>query len=107
MWRIYGFFRRRWRGIELTGVKSAMALEHELATYERNLATLMEHTGKYVLIHGEDVVDFFAAYEDAIKGGYQRFKLEPFLVKQISATQAVQHITRPVLPYSEKAEAAR
>lgn len=77
-----------------------MALERELKTYNDHVASWTEHNGKYVLIHGDDVVDFFAAYEDAIKAGYQRFKLEPFLVKQINAVETIQHITRHVLPHS-------
>ena len=34
-------------------------------------------TGKAV--HGTDVVEFFSSYEDAIKVGYDKFKLDPFL----------------------------
>jgi hypothetical protein len=79
-----------------------MALEKELATYRNKLTELKEHEGKFVLIHGDEVVDFFAAYEDAIKAGYQKFSLEPFLVKQINAIETVQHVTRHILPYSER-----
>jgi len=77
-----------------------MALEKELATYEANVGQWGDHTGKFVLIRGEEVVDFFAAYEDAIKAGYQKFGLDPFLVKQINAVGAVQYITRHVMPHS-------
>ena len=77
-----------------------MALEKELATYEANVGQWADHTGKFVLIRGEEVVDFFAAYEDAIKAGYQKFGLDPFLVKQINAVGAVQYITRHVMPHS-------
>jgi hypothetical protein len=76
-----------------------MALETELATYREKLAELKEHEGKFVLIHGNRIVDFFAAYEDAIKAGYQQFKLEPFLVKQVNAVERVLHVTRPILPF--------
>jgi hypothetical protein len=76
-----------------------MALETELATYRSKLAELKEHEGKFVLIHGEKIVDFFAAYEDAIKAGYQQFKLEPFLVKQVNAVERVLHVTRRILPF--------
>src|SRR5580704_18090607 len=44
-----------------------MALELELKTYEANLDKWTDHAGKFVLIRGEEIVDFFAAYEDAIK----------------------------------------
>jgi hypothetical protein len=71
-----------------------MALERELETYKNKLPELKAHEGKYVLIHGDDVVDFFSAYEDAIKAGYEEFGLEPFLVKQIHALEKVQFITR-------------
>jgi hypothetical protein len=77
-----------------------MALETELGVYHRNIATLNGHAGKFVLIHGSDIVDYFAAYEDALRAGYQRFKLDPFLVKQIGAVPIVQHITRSVMPSS-------
>jgi hypothetical protein len=77
-----------------------MALEIEMKTYEANLEKWAENTGKFVLIHSEEVVDFFAAYEDALKAGYQKFGLEPFLVKQINALGAAQYITRQIRPYS-------
>lgn len=76
-----------------------MALEKELETYRANLDQLKaEHSGKYVLIHGDDVVDVFSSYEDAIKAGYAQFKLEPFLVKQVQPLETVQFITRLVDP---------
>lgn len=79
-----------------------MALEKELETYRKKLPELKEQEGKFVLIQGETVVDFFAAYEDALKAGYQHFKLEPFLVKQVSSTEAVQYVTRPIMPFSKR-----
>jgi hypothetical protein len=80
-----------------------MALEKELATYNAKLQEWKEHEGKFVLIHGTDVVDFFSAYEDAIKIGYDKFKLEPFLVKQIQTVELVQFISRfvdPAIPHA-------
>ena len=77
-----------------------MALEQELRTYEANVDKWTEQTGKFVLIRGEEVVEFFTAYEDAIQAGYKKFGLEPFLVKQINAVGAAQCITRYVQPYS-------
>jgi len=75
-----------------------MALEQELATYAAKLPELKDQEGKFVLIHGSDVVDFFSSYEDAIKIGYDKFKLEPFLVKQIQTIEQVQFISRSVDP---------
>lgn len=71
-----------------------MALEKELQTYEAKLPELKEHEGKFALIHGEDLVDVFGTYEDALKQGYAKFALGPFLVKQIHATEQVQFISR-------------
>jgi hypothetical protein len=73
-----------------------MALETELATYQKKLPELLAHEGKFVLIHGEDVIDLFSSYEDAIKAGYQKFNLTPFLVKQIQAVERVQFVSRLV-----------
>jgi hypothetical protein len=78
-----------------------MALEKEIATYKAKLPDLKENQGKFVLIHGDEVVDFFVAYEDAIKAGYERFKLEPFLVKQVNVTETVQ-FTRNIVPFSSE-----
>jgi hypothetical protein len=75
-----------------------MALEKEFATYQARLPDLKEHEGKYALIHGEDIADFFSTYEDAIKAGYQRYKLEPFLVKRVLTTEPVLFISRSILP---------
>lgn len=75
-----------------------MALEKELETYKKKLAELTAFEGKFVLIHGYEIVDTFSSYEDAIKEGYARFKLEPFLVKQISSIEQVQFISRFVEP---------
>lgn len=71
-----------------------MALEKELETYTKKLPEWKEHEGKFVLIHGENVEDFFATYEDAIKAGYQKFKLEAFLVKQVHSIEYVHFISR-------------
>ncbi|MGD0567939.1 MAG: hypothetical protein ABSA78_06005 [Candidatus Sulfotelmatobacter sp.] len=75
-----------------------MALEKELATYNEKLPQLKENEGKFVLIHGDQLVDVYTSYEDAIKEGYAKFKLEPFLVKQIHSVEQVQFISRFVDP---------
>lgn len=78
-----------------------MALEKELETYKSKLPEMREHEGKFVLIHGTEVVDYFATYEDALKAGYQRFNLEPFMVRQINAMEQILHVTRHILPYNK------
>lgn len=71
-----------------------MALEREIETYNRKLLELRAHEGKWVLIHGETVEDTFSTYEDAVKAGYQKCGLSPFLVKQIHTIEQAQFITR-------------
>jgi hypothetical protein len=71
-----------------------MALERELQTYKQRLPELLQNEGKFVLIHGDDIVDVYGTYEDALKEGYARFKLEPFLVKQIESIEQIHFISR-------------
>jgi hypothetical protein len=71
-----------------------MALETELATYKAKLEELKAQAGKFVLIHGADVVDVFGAYEDALKAGYAQFGLQPFLVKRIDAVDHAHFVSR-------------
>jgi hypothetical protein len=76
-----------------------MALEKELETYKKNLSDLIsQHAGKFVLIYGDKVVDTFSTYEDAIKSGYQQFKAEPFLVKQVHKVEPVFFVSRNIDP---------
>jgi hypothetical protein len=72
-----------------------MALERELATYKQKLPELKGQEGKFVLIHGDTLVDTFTSYDDAMKEGYAKFGVnDPFLVKQIHAIEQVQFISR-------------
>jgi hypothetical protein len=71
-----------------------MPLEKELETYGAKLPELKDAEGKYVLIHGEELAGVFNSYEDAINQGYQRFGLDPFLVKQVHAIEQAQFISR-------------
>lgn len=71
-----------------------MALEKELVTYKSKPSELQGSEGKFVLIHGDELVDTFTSYEDAIKEGYNRFKLQSFLVKQVQAVEQIQFISR-------------
>lgn len=75
-----------------------MALEKELATYQEKLPELKKDEGKYVLIHGDRIVDTFSTYEDALKAGYKEFNLEPFLVKQIQSVEPLYYFSRCVTP---------
>ncbi len=71
-----------------------MALEQEQKTYEQNVESLKGQEGKFVLIHGDQIVGVFDTYADALKAGYEQFKLLPFFVKQIRTVENVQFFTR-------------
>lgn len=71
-----------------------MALETELATYKAKLPELKAQEGRYVLIQGADLIDTFSSYDDALKAGYAKFGLSPFLVKKIEASEHLHFISR-------------
>ncbi len=61
-------------------------LRQELATYYGEKDRLLgEASGKWVLIHGTDVISVFADESDAISEGYRQLGNTPFLVKQVLA----------------------
>lgn len=67
-------------------------LSVELETYHKSVERWSEHVGKYVLISGSDVIGFFSSYSDAIKAGYDRFKLDPFLVRQVRIVEQIHYV---------------
>jgi hypothetical protein len=69
-------------------------IEKELETYREKLPSLVAEEGKFVLIHDGEVAGTFDTYADALAEGYQRFKLEPFLVKQIQQIEQAHFIAR-------------
>jgi hypothetical protein len=71
-----------------------MALEKELQTFDRELPNLLAEEGKFVVISGDQVVGIYVSYEDAIKVGYEKCGLKPFLVKRIQAVEQVQYFSR-------------
>jgi hypothetical protein len=71
-----------------------MALETELTTYKSKLPELKGQEGKFVLIKGKNIINIFSSYDDAIKAGYDKFKLDSFLVKRIYSLEEVLHISR-------------
>jgi len=71
-----------------------MALEKEIETYNRELPGLLAQQGKFVVIHEDKVIGVFVSYEDALKLGYEKCGLNPFLVKKIQAVEQVQFFSR-------------
>ena len=67
-----------------------------MKTYRGRVGGLLEHTGKFVVISGSDVLGIFDSYADALKYGYGKIGLRPFLVKKIEAVETTQRHTRDV-----------
>ncbi len=77
-----------------------MALEKELETYLREKARLLSEgqAGRYVLIHGEEVVGTFDTLDDALEAGYNRFGLdEPFMARQVAESDRPVYFSRNVV----------
>ena len=70
-----------------------MALEKELELYKQKLPELKSEEGKFALIYGEELT-IFDTYDDAIKEGYNRYKLDSFLVQKIESSEQIQFVTR-------------
>lgn len=76
-------------------MSDTVVLSKELETYEAHKGQLVsDSVGKFVVIKGDDVIDTWDTFEDAIKAGYGRFGMEPFLVKHIQGDQQVQFFSR-------------
>jgi hypothetical protein len=69
-------------------------LAKELAKFQELLPTLKGDEGKYALISGDTYLGAFESYADALKIGYEKFGLNPFLVKRIATVEVVGFITR-------------
>ncbi len=75
-----------------------MLLEKESETYKTQLPSLVTEEGKFVLIKGTELVGVYGTYDDALKDGYTKFQLEPFMVKQIHIMEQRQFIWRLIEP---------
>ena len=59
-------------------------LERELATFDKERKHLeREHSGKFVLIHGDKVVGTYDDFDKAADEGIRLFGREPFLIRQV------------------------
>jgi hypothetical protein len=68
--------------------KRVTMLEKEQNTFEQKLPELLKsNLGKFVLIKGDQVIGTYVAIDDALNIGYDKFKSEPFFVRQILAIQ--------------------
>lgn len=69
----------------------------EIKLYNDALPSLMGQVGKFVLIGAGEIVGTYDSYEDALKFGYEKFGLDPFLVKRIAPAEQVSFFTRDLV----------
>src|SRR5262245_38110663 len=58
---------------------------HEWGAYLRELPRLLAEgqEGKWLLLKGDTIAGLFGTDVEAVKAGYERFLLQPFLVQQV------------------------
>ncbi|MGE5566024.1 MAG: hypothetical protein ACM3YN_07720 [Parcubacteria group bacterium] len=74
-------------------------LTTELEHYRNILPSLKDQEGKFIVITGKDVLGIFDSYSDALKIGYQKVGLDPFLVKKISTDEVISYFSRDILAH--------
>src|ERR1039457_3486559 len=58
-------------------------LQQEVQTLQNHYSEIVKNVGKFVLIQGEQVVDYFASYAAAVNEGFKQFGLQNFLVRPV------------------------
>jgi len=79
------------RGAEVEDALTVLA--EEMTAYRLLLPELLrDHEGQYVLIRGREVIGVFPDRSQALREGYRRFDVSPFLVREITASQPVVYL---------------
>jgi hypothetical protein len=73
------------------------ALHQELETYRRNLSTLLNNEGQFVLVKGDKIVGVFETRQRGLEQGYKLFGLSGFMVKEIESVETVHFLPYAVL----------
>ena len=72
-------------------------LKQELDAFRRALPVLLadaDKRGQFALVHGEIVADVFPTFDAALEAGYDRFGLDPFLVKEVTEHERSHYFSR-------------
>jgi hypothetical protein len=73
-------------------------LRREVETYQENREQLLGNAlGKFVLIHGDEIVATYDTELDAINDGYRRFGNVPFFVKRVAAVDEPANFLSPIV----------
>jgi len=63
-------------------------LEKEEKAFEQNLPELLKtDLGKFVLVKGDKIIGVYSVIADALSSGYEKYKEQPFFIRQVSLTQ--------------------
>ena len=69
-----------------------IALEQEYKFFLSHLEEFSKtHLHQFVLIKGEQVVDFFTSYEQALREGLIRFGNVPFFIEEVKEEEEVHY----------------
>jgi hypothetical protein len=74
-----------------------VALEKEMDTFLRELPRLLAdplYNGMFALIRGDEIVNAYSSFETALAAGYDRFGLEPFLIKEVVEHEQPKYFSR-------------
>jgi hypothetical protein len=77
--------------------KGTEVLSTELKTYERERSRLIaeqSNLGQFALIHGDSIAGLYSTFETALAAGYDKFGLEPFLVKEVTVSEKPRYFSR-------------
>ncbi len=68
----------------------------EWETYRREVGRLLAegHEGQWVLIKGDQILEFFDTYEAARAAGSRRFLLQPHMIHQVLAEEPLHYHLR-------------
>ncbi len=69
-------------------------LEKELETFDKLKPQLLADEGKFAVICGEELVGLFSTYDDALKLGFAKCGVKPFLVKKIASVEPINFFSR-------------
>ena len=68
----------------------AILLEQEYKFYLNHLKEFIpQHLNEFVLIKGDQLVDFFKSYEEALRAGLNFFGNVPFFIKEVQRKEEV------------------
>lgn len=67
-----------------------VALEREIAAYERDLKDLLvHHAGKFVVYHGDERLGAYDSFQNAADAAVAKYGLGPYLIRQVLSKQPI------------------